>query len=212
MGLQMPLLQIFSNQKPVMLLLLDSKRLKGVFEKNGWWYYRTTIAGKRRCFALHTRSEADAVSLALRIRESQPFNYKNSLEAAIHEFIQFKGNREVYSEQSQIGKKGILLNFAKIVGESIPVGTLSSKHIQSYFDEKSHCAESTKDGYHAALQSFISWGISEKHLQWEQCKKALKTYNFQTFARKEHLSMEEVETLLNSCDDDELGGSVKMFL
>jgi hypothetical protein len=78
--------------------------------------------------------------------------------------VNFKGQTNTFSENSLIGKKGILVDFAKIVGKTIPIGTLSPIHISRFFSAKSECAESTKAGYKATLQSFLTWCIDEKKL------------------------------------------------
>lgn len=181
------------NQKP-----------KGLWEKGGWWYFKTTIGGKRKNFTLRTMNYKEAVSKALRIIDSQPLNYSNSLESGINEFIEAKLRKGIYTKQSAVSKKGILLDFCRNIGTNPPLGTLAPNHIRSFFDYKRHLTSSTKNGYQIAIQSFLTWCIEEKHLLLDECRKEIKSYSFKSSARKDYLSTDELQLLLNSCDDDDM--------
>lgn len=181
-----------------------NQRLKGLWAKGGWWYFRTTFAGERRNFSLTTKNYQEAISKALRIVDSQPLNYSNSLESGINEFIEFKLRKQLYTKQSAISKKGILLDFCKSIGTNPPLGTLSPNHIRSFFEYKRNLATSTKNGYQTAIQSFLSWCIDEQHLLLDMCKKEVKSYNFESTARKDYLCVAEIQLLLNSCDDEDM--------
>jgi len=180
------------------------KRLKGLWIKGGIYQYRSQIGGVRRSVSLQTANEAEAISKALRIKECLPFNYKGSLEAAINEYISFKEQREKYSENSSIGKKGILNCFADIVGKNMPIATLSPSHIDSYFTAKAKCAVSTKAGYKATIQSFLTWCINEKKLFIEESRKALKSYEYTIQAKKNYLTLEEIQKVIDASTDDEI--------
>lgn len=182
----------------------NTKKLKGLWLKGGWWYFRTTIGGKRKHFALRTMNFQEAISKALKIIDSQPLNFSNSLESGINEFIEFKLRKGLYTKQSAVSKKGILLDFCRNIGTNPPLGTLSPNHIRSFFDYKRHLASSTKDGYQIAIQSFLSWCIDEKHLLLDECRKEIKSYKFKSTARKDFLCTEEMQLLLNSCDDEDM--------
>jgi integrase len=181
-----------------------NQKLKGLWTKGGWWYFKTTISGKRKNFSLRTMNYQEAISKALRIIDSQPLNYSNSLESGINEFIECKLRKGLYTKQSAISKKGILLDFCKSIGTNPPLGTLSPNHIRSFFDYKRNLATSTKNGYQIAIQSFLSWCVNEQHLLLDECRKEIKSYKFKSTARKHYLSADELQLLLNSCDDDEL--------
>jgi len=173
--------------------------------KNGLYSFRPMINGKRKNFKLDTKDYGEAVTRALKILENaQNFSYKGSLEAAINEFINFKGQTNTFSENSLIGKKGILVDFAKIVGKTTPIGTLSPIHISRFFSAKSECAESTKAGYKATLQSFLSWCIDEKKLFIEPCRKVLKSYSYSIQAKHKYLTLEEIQEVIDASSDDEL--------
>lgn len=180
------------------------KRIRGLWQQKGWWYFRRMVNGVRVNTPLRTQDYEEARSLALKILDGQSNNYKGSVHAAIDEFIRFKVNRQIFTEESARGKKGVLMDFAKIVGATIPVKTVSAKDISRFFDLKKTCAESTKDGYKTILQSFVSWCIDEKGLFLEPCRKALQGFNFVTVARKEFLTMDEIQQLLHATDDEDL--------
>jgi len=181
-----------------------AKKTLGIWQKDsGLWYYRKQIGGKRYSVPLNTKDYAEALSRALKIKDTESINYKGSMESAIAEFIKFKVATGKYSSFSAEDKKGSLIRFAKHVGLTLPVQTLTPKHIRSFFELKSSCAESTKSGYKATLQSFFTWCIEEKKLFLHECKRALQGYKFQTCARKDYLTLQEVQTLINSCKDDE---------
>jgi len=173
--------------------------------KNGLFSFRPMINGKRKNFKLDTKDYGEAVNRALKILENaQNFSYKGSLEAAINEFINFKGQTNTFSENSLIGKKGILIDFAKIVGKTIPIGTLSPTHISRFFLAKTECAESTKAGYKATLQSFLTWCIDGKRLFIEPCRKALKSYSYSIQAKHKYLTLDEIQEVIDASTDDEI--------
>jgi integrase len=173
--------------------------------KNGSHYFRPMINGKRVSFNLQTRNYGEAVTKACEILKNQlSFSYKGSLKAAINEFIKHKEEKNRFSANSLIGKKGILMDFAKIVGMTIPIGTLSPSHISKFFTAKCDCAESTKAGYQATLHSFLTWCIDEKKLFIEASKKALQSYTYTIQARKNYLTLEEIQEVINASADDEI--------
>jgi integrase len=180
------------------------KQLRGIWEQNGWYYFRRMVNGVRENTPLQTKDYEEARSLVLKILDGQSSNYKGSTSDAIGEFIRFKVSRKIFTEESAKEKKGVLMNFAKLVGEMLPVRNISEKDISRFFELKKKCAESTKDGYKTVLKSFISWCIDEKGLFMEPCRKALKGYNFITVARKEFLTMEEIQQLLHATEDEDL--------
>jgi integrase len=181
-----------------------TKQIRGLWNKSGWWHFRITIAGKRKNFPLKTKDYQEAYSKALRIIDSQPLNYSNSLESGINEFIEFKLRKGIYTSQSAVTKKGILLDFCRNIGTNLPLGTLSPNHIRSFFDYKRNLATSTKNGYQIAIQSFLSWCITEQNLLLDKCRDEVKSYNFESSARKDYLSAGEIQLLLNSCDTEEI--------
>lgn len=173
--------------------------------KNGLYSFRPMINGKRKNFKLDTKDYGEAVTRSLNILENaQSFSYKGSLEAAINEFIAHKEEKNRFSANSLIGKKGILTDFAKIVGKNIPIGTLSPAHIIRFFSAKSNCTESTKAGYQGTLQSFLTWCIDEKKLFIEASKKALQSYTYTIQARKNYLTLEEIQEVINASNDEEI--------
>jgi hypothetical protein len=181
-----------------------TKKTLGLWQKpSGLWYYRKQTGGNRASIPLNTKDYAEAVSMALKIKDTESINYKGSVESALSEFIKFKVSSGAYSSFSEGEKKGLLLQFAKHVGLKLPVQTLTPKHIRSFFELKQSCAESTKSGYKATLQSFFTWCIEEKKLFLQECKRALQGFKFQTCARKDYLNLQEVQTLINSCTDEE---------
>ena len=121
-----------------------------------------------------------------------------------NQFIAHKEEKNRFSANSLVGKRGILTDFAKIIGKNIPIGTLSPTHISKFFSAKSDCAESTKAGYKATLQSFLTWCIDEKKLFIEASKKALKDYDYTIQARHKFLSLEEIQEVINASTDDEI--------
>jgi integrase len=173
--------------------------------KNGAHYFRPMINGKRESFNLHTKDYAEAVSKACEIlKNHQSTSYKGSLEAAINEFIKHKKDKNRFSPNSLTGKKGILNDFAKIVGKTIPVRTLSPSHISKFFSAKEDCAESTKAGYKATIQSFLTWCIDEKKLFIQNCREALQEYDYEIQARKDYLNLEEIQRFIDASTDDEI--------
>ena len=163
------------------------------------------INGKRVSFNLQTKDYGEAVTKALEIlKNKQSFSYKGSLEAAINEFIIHKEEKNRFSANSLIGKKGILMDFAKIVGMSIPIGTLSPTHISKFFTAKGDCAESTKAGYKATLQSFLTWCIGEKKLFINASRDSLKSYTYTIQAKKKYLTLEEIQEVIDASTDDEI--------
>lgn len=72
------------------------------------------------------------------------------------------------------------------------------------FECKRNLATSTKNGYQIAIQSFLSWCITEQHLLLDECRKEIRRYNFQTTAKKDYLCADELPLLLNSCDENYL--------
>jgi hypothetical protein len=163
------------------------------------------INGKRKNFKLDTKDYGEAVTRSLNILENaKSFSYKGSLEAAINEFIAHKEEKNRFSANSLVGKKGILTDFAKIVGKNIPIGTLSPTHISRFFAAKNNCTESTKAGYQATLQSFLTWCIDEKKLFIEASKKALQSYTYTIQARKNYLTLEEIQKVIDASTDEEI--------
>ena len=173
--------------------------------KNGSHYFRPMINGKRVSFNLQTKDRGEAVTKACEIlKNHQNFSYKGSLEAAINEFIKHKEEKNKFSANSLIGKKGILMDFAKIVGMTIPIGTISPSHISNFFAAKNDCAESTKAGYKATIQSFLTWCIDVKKLYIVDSRKALKDYDYTIQARHKFLSLEEIQKVIDASTDPEI--------
>jgi integrase len=163
------------------------------------------INRKRVSFNLQTKDYGEAVTKALEIlKNKQNYSYKGSLEAAINEFIKHKEGKNKFTSNSATGKKGILMNFAKIVDPTVPISTLSPAHISRFFTVKGDCAESTKAGYKATLQSFLTWCIDEKKLFIEPSRESLKAYSYEFQARKNYLSLEEIQKLINASTDNEI--------
>jgi hypothetical protein len=163
------------------------------------------INGVRKNFKLDTKDYGEAVSRALRIlADVQSFSHSGTLEEAINEFMSFKKEKNKFSQNSMIGKKGILLDFAKIVGNTIQINTLSPSHISKFFSAKADCAESTKAGYKATIHSFLTWCTDEKKLFIQESKKALKAYSFEIQARKDYLTLEEIQRVIDASQDDEI--------
>ncbi|MCE9587333.1 MAG: hypothetical protein K8R57_03355 [Verrucomicrobia bacterium] len=173
--------------------------------KNGSHYFRPMINGKRVSFNLQTRDYGEAVMKACEmLKNQQSFSYKGSLEAAINEFIAYKKQKNRYSANSLIGKNGILMDFAKIVGMTIPIGTLSPSHISKFFTVKGDCAESTKAGYKATIQGFLSWCIDVKKLFLVDSRKALKSFKYTIQAKHTYLSLDEIQAVIDGSTDDEI--------
>jgi len=173
--------------------------------KNGLYSFRPMINGKRKNFKLDTTDHGEAVSRALKILESsQSFNYKGSLEAAVNEFISFKTQKNKFSVNSTVGKKGILLDFAKIAEKNIPVSTLSPSHINKFFTAKKSCTESTKAGYKATIQSFLTWCVDVKKLFIEDSRRALQDYSYTIQAKHTYLTLEEIQEVIDASTDEEI--------
>jgi integrase len=183
----------------------SSKRLKGLWQKNGWWHFRYYPNGvKRVSVALQTKDEGAAVSKALKLKDSQPINHKGSLEAAIDEFFRHKIRLGKFTDFSARNKKGDLKRFAATIGRGLRLVDLSAKHIHAFFDLKSELSGDTKAGYKRTIGSFISWCIEEKNLRMEECRVALKKYKFRTVARTGYFNHLDIDRALIQSADDEL--------
>jgi len=180
--------------------------LKGLYQQNGWFYFRTTINGVKRFFALGTKNYMEAYSKALRIKEAQPINYKGSINHAVRSFLSYKISRGRYSRFSVRDKGRFLERFAEYCGANHPLESLKPKVIENFFLDckKQGLAESTLAGYKSTLQSFFQWCIDERHLFMDGFIKVLKSFYFVTKARKDYLKQEQITHLLRVSPNDDI--------
>jgi integrase len=183
----------------------SKKRLKGLWQKNGVWQFRyTPKGGKRTSESLQTKDEGEAVSKALKIRNSEPINFKGSLEAAIEEFFSFKKRVGSYTEFSERNKRGDLKRFAESCPQGLRLTHFAPKHIHAFFDLKVDLSDDTKAGYKTVLSSFITWCIDEKNLHMQDCRLALKKYRFRAKARTGYFNPSDIDRALIQSKDDEI--------
>lgn len=181
------------------------KRLRGLWRKNGIWQFRyTPRGGKRISVSLQTRDEGEAVSKALKIKNSEPINFKGSLEEAIEEFFRFKKRLRIYTEFSERNKRGDLERFAENCPQGLRLTHLAPKHIHAFFDLMADLSDDRKAGYKTILSSFITWCIDEKNLHMQDCRSSLKKYRFRTKARTGYFNPRDIDRALTQSKDDEI--------
>jgi integrase len=181
----------------------QGKLPKGMSIKNGIYYFRQQICGKRKSISLETTDFREACERKEAIQAGEGI-IANSIESYIEEYIQEKITKKTYTRFSAPEKKGVLERIAKYCGLECPLIKLSSKHISSYFTDNNGLSSDTLNGYKSVFQAFLNWCQDDKDFDMNKCLKCIKGYKFKTNPRKDHLEMEEIEYLISNASDADL--------
>jgi len=138
-------------------------KIRGLYQKRGWWYYSRMRQGIRKVIALETRDEQEAVRKALELVDAPELALADSWEAEIKAFIRFKTDRQIFSRFTADSKSYVLKKAANWFKK--PVASIKPADIQSFYEEqRKTLRESTAQTYVLALRSFFRWCVEHRKI------------------------------------------------
>lgn len=139
-------------------------KIKGLYQKRGWWYWNRMVRGHRVYVALETQDQAEAIQRALKLKQRPQIIAGGRLENEVKRFIAQKLAHKEFSRFSAQNKTLTLLRFCREMGDVLPASITEANIRAWYKKECDRVVGSTAQGYLMAVRSFFNWMVQENLL------------------------------------------------
>jgi integrase len=179
--------------------------MRGIYRRGNVYWMAIQRHGVREFISLETDDPAEAVRKAQLIREAPSLNDSSPLRAEIARFIAYKVRMNEYTPSSALTKRNKLLLFAKAMPQEACAASVTSRQVQSFYDEaRKRVTDTTALGYMMTLQAFFRWAIEPERIARQNPVKQAKFAKPMGRARQDFCTYELRDQLIAEAPSDDL--------
>lgn len=188
-------------------LFFGTMKIKGLYEKRGWWYYQPPqVNGIRpKRVALRTKSRAEALRL-YEVLAKQDFRDRRGgqLRAEIDRYLAEKLSRGIHTEKTSRNTGYTLGQLADFLGPGKAVGEIRTADMQEWVGALGKTNNSTSiNSVVGSTKGFFSWAVKEG-LLLESPIAGLELPKKVVTRSESYCSREERDRLIARVDRDDL--------
>lgn len=174
-------------------------KIRGLYEKRGWWYYRPPqVKGVRPpAVALRTRDRAEAIRLYEQLhRQTSRVHKGGKLQLEISRYLRSRLERGLHTEQTSRDTGYTLAKMHQFVGPGKMIGDCTTAVLQDWFAHLAKTNASTSlNSYRGAVSGFFSWAQKEGMIEENPAKALVLPKSVATRAEK-YCTREERDKLV----------------
>ncbi len=178
---------------------------RGVYKRGNIYWLAIQRNGKRDFISLETNDFATAIGRAEEIREHPGLQPGEGLETEIDKFLAYKKRQNEFTRFSSESKGYILKAFAKWMGDTVTVSSVTLADIDRFFQHvRRDRTISTANTYVLALRSFFRWAVEVQNLARRNPCHGVKLVSDDGSARKDFCPVELRDWLIRECPREDL--------